>query len=186
MFYLYWPVMHFYCMLISDIIQHQHIIIIWILVKLLVDKLWESLCDLLTGGRSFSRFHRAETKDHLKSRLRNLYHSLLHAFQVRAEFTLASFPPHGDMNGVSSPTVCGSVAAWISENQPLEMCDLYFLSSFIWSECLDSFQCESPAFPYLCISFSLQHCCLTAVSPVFWFIHFHNALISQVVWCRRL
>ncbi len=128
------------------------------------------------AGASAGVFHRAVTKVNLMCHLRN---PLLHASQVRAEFPLASFPPHDDMNCVSSHALCGSVSLHGSEKISHWRCVTYISYSVSAQECLDSFQCESLSFPFLCVSVSLQHCCLTSL---FWFIHFCNALISQVVW----
>ncbi len=74
-------------------------------------------------------FHRQETKVNLMCQLRNLYHPLLHASQVRAEFMLASFPPHGDVNCVSSHALCGSVSLHVSEKISHWRCVTYISSA---------------------------------------------------------
>jgi len=79
-----------------------------------------------------------------------------------------------------------SLCRWFWGNQPLEMCDLYFLSSFIWK--------RGPWFVpvWISLSFPLSYYSLltqhyfTAVSLFFWLIHCCNALISQVVWSSGL
>ncbi len=78
------------------------------------------------AGASAGVFHRAVTKVNLMCHLRN---PLLHASQVRAEFPLASFPPHDDMNCVSSHALCGSVSLHGSEKISHWRCVTYISSS---------------------------------------------------------
>ncbi len=78
------------------------------------------------AGASAGVFHRAETKVNLMCHLRN---PLLHASQVRAEFPLASFPPHDDMNCVSSHALCGSVSLHGSEKISHWRCVTYISSA---------------------------------------------------------
>lgn len=111
-------------------------------------------------------FHTAETKVHLMCQLRNLYHPLLHASQVRAEFTLASFPPHGDMNCVSSHALCGSVSLHGSEKISHWRCVTYISSaaSFEASALIRS-SVNLPLFP-ICVYHSLFNIAVSLLSPL--------------------
>lgn len=155
-----------------------------VLVTFLVDKVWERLCDLLTGSRSLSRCAAVSQSKNQRSFSVSVEKSVLSFItcipgQSRIHSILSSLWWHE--LGVLSCSLWFRVAAWFWENQPLEMCDLYFLSSFNWSECLDSFQCESLSL----LPFSVDHFLFNIAVSLLSF-HSLDSSISQAVWSRGL